>query len=630
MAILSLKRRTKLRSALVANTRWGLINPLGRGLFGGGVASGAGSNYNVIDYIMIATTGNATDFGDISVAAGTPASNGASTTRGLFNTRRTNGASNDLEYVTIATTGNTTGFGNLTQDRSAMGTSSSTRAVYGGGESGGAAVIYNTIDYVTIASTGNATDFGDLTNVRYGAVAAASPVRAVWAGGNINATGAGATNIIDYVTIESTGNAIDFGDLTAARDGVGGASNNTRALFMSGILTSTNITNIIDYITIASTGNAIDFGDISSNRRYSTGLASATRCVFSGGLTTQGGAYSATPTMEYVTIATTGNSTTFGDLTVNRWACGTVSASHGGILPEFSIAAAQAFFGGGSYSSLIQTVDISTLGDTVYFGELTVSRGPAATAASSTRAVWSTGETSGAISNVIDYITMASAGNATDFGDSTLARSGNFGSCSSSTRGLFVGGYTGGSPNSTNDIDYITIATTGNATFFGDIATRAYGIASLSSTTRAVFAGGNQPTGSTTAIEYVTIATTGNATSFGSLTASQRFKVGAGSSTRGLYSGGLNGSVVNVIEYITIASTGNSTDFGDLTVARYGAGSASSTTRAIFAGGDNSSFIKVNTIDYVTIDTTGNAIDFGDLTGAELYLNGTSNAHGGL
>lgn len=626
MGIVSLKRRTKLRSALVANTRWGLINPLGRGLFGGGVASGAGSNYNVIDYIMIATTGNATDFGDISVAAGTSASNGASTTRGLFNTRRTNGASNDLEYVTIATTGNTTGFGNLTQDRSAMGTSSSTRAVYGGGESGGAAVIYNTIDYVTIASTGNATDFGDLTNVRYGAVAAASPVRAVWAGGNINATGAGATNIIDYVTIESTGNAIDFGDLTAARDGVGGASNNTRALFMSGILTSTNITNIIDYITIASTGNAIDFGDISSNRRYSTGLASATRCVFSGGLTTQGGAYSATPTMEYVTIATTGNSTTFGDLTVNRWACGTVSASHGGILPEFSIAAAQAFFASGSGpTSTIETVDISSLGDTVYFGELTQSRVHTAAAASSTRAVWAGGASTDY--NIIDYITMATAGNATDFGD-LRAAGGLMGGCSSSTRAIFAGG-----SQNPGASDYITIASTGNSLLFGNLSTSRYiTTGAVASTTRGVWGGGADSSSgaSQNVIDYVTIASTGNALDFGDLTVARYSNSGSGSSTRGLFSGGyLSGSDTNsnVIDYITIASTGNATDFGDLTAAKRYVGGTSSSTRALVAAGGITS---TDDIEYVTISSTGNSAFFGNLTASKYSPTGTSNAHGGL
>jgi len=87
----------------------------------------------------------------------------------------------------------------------------------------------------------------------------------------------------------------------------------------------------MDYITIASTGNATDFGDFSSNRRYQSGVAGPTRLVLTGGLTTQGGTYSISVTMEYLTIATTGNSTTFGDLSQSRWRLAGASSVHGGI-----------------------------------------------------------------------------------------------------------------------------------------------------------------------------------------------------------------------------------------------------------------------------------------------------------
>ena len=67
-------------------------------------------------------------------------------------------------------------------------------------------------------------------------------------------------NTIQYITIASTGNATDFGDLTVARALPGGASNSTRGIFAGGEAPS--ISNIIDYITIASTGNGADFGDL--------------------------------------------------------------------------------------------------------------------------------------------------------------------------------------------------------------------------------------------------------------------------------------------------------------------------------------------------------------------------------
>ena len=67
---------------------------------------------------------------------------------------------------------------------------------------------------------------------------------------------------MDYVTIASTGNAQDFGDLTLQEDYCCINSSGVRGLFAGGILHPNCIYNIIDYITIASTGNAQDFGDL--------------------------------------------------------------------------------------------------------------------------------------------------------------------------------------------------------------------------------------------------------------------------------------------------------------------------------------------------------------------------------
>tara|TARA_R100000541_G_scaffold11905_1_gene20181 strand:- start:773 stop:1036 length:264 start_codon:yes stop_codon:yes gene_type:complete len=80
------------------------------------------------------------------------------------------GTVNTLEYVTAATTGNTTDFGDLTVARTApAGTSDGTRAVFGGGAGG----YSNVIDYITVASTGNASDFGDLTTAKITAATSA-------------------------------------------------------------------------------------------------------------------------------------------------------------------------------------------------------------------------------------------------------------------------------------------------------------------------------------------------------------------------------------------------------------------------------------------------------------------------
>ena len=70
-------------------------------------------------------------------------------------------------------------------------------------------------------------------------------------------------------------------------------------------------------------------------------------------------------------------------------------------------------------------------------------------------------------------------------------------------------------------------------------------------------------------IDYITIASTGNATSFGSLSATKSLIAAASSSTRGTFAGCGNPTSVNTIEYVTIASTGNSTKFGDLSSVRH-------------------------------------------------------------
>ena len=125
----------------------------------------------------------------------------------------------------------------------------------------------------------------------------------------------------------------------------------------------------------------------------------------------------------------------------------------------------------------------------------------------------------------MDYVTIASTGNATDFGDSTLVRRGQ-GGCSSATRGLTAGGFTG-SVN-TNSIDYVTIANTGDATDFGDLITHAgLNVRAASSPTVGVFVD------STNAIVSVTIASTGNAQDFGDLSGTTSDALMANSNAHG-------------------------------------------------------------------------------------------------
>ena len=300
------------------------------------------------------------------------------------------------------------------------------------------------------------------------------------------------------------------------------------------------------------------------------------------------------------------------------------------------IPSVRALFVGGvttypSHTHTIDYINILSTGNATDFGDLTQSRWGLGACSSSTRGCFATGQTgesAGTMVNTIDYVTIATTGNATDFGDATDNRYVVLNGCGSSTRGLFFGGQDS-SNNYESSIDYITIATTGNATNFGSMTVSAYGVGSLSSPTRAVSGGGWTGSVRENTMGYVTIATTGNSTDFGDLTQGRYYTGGASNSTRGLFIGGETTVAQNTIDYITIDTTGNATDFGDLTVTRAAGGSAASSTRAVYAGGADSGG-RYNTIDYVTISTTGNATDFGDLTLTRSHLAGCSDGHGGL
>ena len=296
----------------------------GRGLLGG---SNDGSPFSDnIQYINIQSQGNSVDFGNLTLAR-SRASSYASSTRGIWG-GGTPGANNTIDYVTIATTANAINFGDLTVARRfCSGTSSATRGLTAGGNEAPPSSPYpsvNVIDYTTIASAGDATDFGDLLGKRSGPGALSSPTRALFGGGYSHGSPAAATNDITYVEIATTGNSVDFGDLTNTRRYLAGVSNNTRGVFGSGSVPGAN--NVIDYVTIATTGNATDFGDATISNEHRAGISNSIRGVWAGSGSPAIGNH-----IDYVTIATTGNATDFGDTATNMGYTAGCSDSHGGL-----------------------------------------------------------------------------------------------------------------------------------------------------------------------------------------------------------------------------------------------------------------------------------------------------------
>jgi len=284
-----------------------------------------------MDKFTISTLGNGLDFGNLTSTT-SEFGGCASSTRGIFMGGEIFPTNiNVIQYLTISQLGNTFDFGDLTIAR--RGTSclsNSTRGICSGGSIAPVAVNYDTIDYVTIATTGNASDFGNLVDKNIYTGNCASSTRGIVAGGNpIYSSPYPETNVIQYLTIATTGNTQDFGDLTRAVDGLVSASNSTRGLFFGGSDGgnggSPGFPNTIDYITIASLGDAIDFGDCINGGAYLSGAASSpTRAIF-GDMTTDSN------TISYVTINTLGNAQDFGDLDLARNQTAACSDSHGGL-----------------------------------------------------------------------------------------------------------------------------------------------------------------------------------------------------------------------------------------------------------------------------------------------------------
>jgi hypothetical protein len=309
----------------------------GRAVIWMGIKDSSGNYTNNIDFIEIQTLGNSTRFGDLGNYVGLGAAI-SSSTRGVFagGSRPTvspasGGNQNFLEFVTIATTGDGVDFGGVsTLFRYGAGISNSTRGLIAGAYQGsGASGTLNTIQYLTIATTGDTLDFGDMvadggTGVQ-GMGACSSSTRGITFGGGVPTT----INEMNYITIGTLGNSVDFGDLSAARYLCQGVSNGTRGVVAGG--DNSGAVNIIEYITIASTGNATDFGDLSSISEFAggTGGSNKIRGVFVGR-----GDWTATDNaMSYITIATTGNAQDFGDIRTgfDNYGSNALSDSHGGL-----------------------------------------------------------------------------------------------------------------------------------------------------------------------------------------------------------------------------------------------------------------------------------------------------------
>ena len=279
------------------------------------------------------------------------------------------------------------------------------RAIRAGGQVGGSPYPRtDTMDFVTIPTQGNATDFGNLQRVKFGPAGAGSRTRAVFMAGGTPSR----LSEVDFVQFATTGNASDFGDMTVSRaaGGDAGHSNETRAVLAAGSTPSSDANDTIDFITIATTGNAKDFGNLTQSVSGIIASGNATRGLLSGGSYLP--AYAYRNTIDIITIASTGNAEDSGfDL----------STTGSGRCCENSIRALYQVDAGNSKQ--IETVTIATLSNSFEFGELSQTNAGGSFATSDpTRGLFGLNTPSSG-TNIMEFISMSTGGTAVDFGDLT-------------------------------------------------------------------------------------------------------------------------------------------------------------------------------------------------------------------
>ena len=252
---------------------------------GGSTTTSSYQKTNTIETWVCATTGNATDFGDIGAYTYYSHANSDGTIgivvwgRSKSSSGQANGDyTNDVERFTMATAGNASDHGDLTYARGYGGSvANATRMVNFGGYNATDPYYHKDCDYLTIATAGNCVDFGDLIKLNHycTGVGSGSGDRGLQMGGMARVLPSGGfyTDEIQYVDISTPGNATDSGDLAYASGEMVAGSNNATDGFKSGGYNSGSAQNYIQKSVLATGANATDYGDLLSATFVCTGTS---------------------------------------------------------------------------------------------------------------------------------------------------------------------------------------------------------------------------------------------------------------------------------------------------------------------------------------------------------------------
>ena len=285
------------------------------------------------------------------------------------------------------------------------------------------------IDVINIASTGNATAWGEVlgNGMAFGG-GASNNNRGVFTGGFEGAPANGRVNTIQALTMPTNGDIYDFGDLTYTSQQMAGAGNETRGVYSSGysypLAPSTDAFQQAFYeINFASSGVAAGFGEIPTNAssRSMNAIQTQTRGFFCGGEGTYKSPSVQNRKITEITFATRGSAITFGELS---------GESKGGASMESHTRAVVVLGGNATspeaFKDTIEYFTMATRGNTTDFGNASSNTGSINdnAATNTIRGVYHNARTSdgGSNKNILEYVTIASTGNATDFGDLTSAR----------------------------------------------------------------------------------------------------------------------------------------------------------------------------------------------------------------
>jgi hypothetical protein len=300
----------------------------------GVIMAGYYPNRDTIDYITIGTpSATALDFGDCitAVRGANTGGNGIGgrgcCVGGSTNSGQGNGgalSSPGLQYVTFSSTGNAIYFGDLLVGAygPTSGGNDGTRLLKYGGE-GGSPYYNESIDYATVATTMNALDFGDMYG---GGASNGSHVNDGTTSlqcGYYRAAPAGKQAEIQVVTTMTTGNATDWGPVfpVAWSGGSGTSSDSGRGVLHVSDTAPAGYNNTMEYLTIQTAADALDFGDLLVQYNSTIGkLSNGTRGCIAGG-------YPSSTTIDMFNFASIGNSTDFGNLSVGRSMCDGISGT---------------------------------------------------------------------------------------------------------------------------------------------------------------------------------------------------------------------------------------------------------------------------------------------------------------